>query len=535
MGKKRKHQKRRRAYTPLSKYQKNGSILKSPWKDKMPFQMWDWARDLLPEHLWIAAVIDRFGKEHAYKFCYKFMDAIDEAWPDADSVGLGLLTDFGTIPEPARKELWKRHEDLFIECFHEPIGRILTFYPENPAAWLVRNKLVERGGHVDPDVELGHLRHLVNELYPRRGEYATMVQALAFGRLLRHGKVQFGPKVESFIPLLKKYPIGCTQEEKSKVESLTRSLVSGLYMRYQRYKSRDWPRYFWRHNLDLAICRPVIFSLEGSKPMETQDALRLRDVLQRNAERARKYLEKLRVQVKCDLYDPERDEILFGLFGRLTRFYVLMMEDPNLWARDVAGILLRCLTDTAITFGYLIKCANTEEFTRFKKYGEGQEKLLLLHLQDSYPSDKSLEGRDTEEIGKELGWLTPELMDIELGHWTKKDTRKLAQAAGMEKYYRLVYTPTSSDLHGSWMSLKHSNLCHCDEPLHRFHHLPTYIEPPLFLETMVAAQQLFEQCLEIGIDKLDYPPLDVPLDTVIPEQPESGDDEKRGDSDRGRV
>ena len=445
------------------------------------------------------------------------MDVIDEVWPDGNSVALGLLTDFGFIPNAGRRKLWDQHEDLLVECFHKPIARVLTFYPKNPAAWLVRTDLVEKGGHVDPEIELGYLRQLVVSLFSRHGELATCVTALTFGRLLRHGKIRFGEKLDWVIELLEKYPIDCTEGERDKVESLTRSHINALYMHEQRYTDHDWPRYFWQNNLNLSVCKPVNLTFEGSNSLAAEDAPRLQEVLQRNADRVRRYLEKLRLQAKYDLYSPERGEIVLGLFARLTRFYVLMTEDPNLWAKDVAGILLRCLTDTAITFGYLVKCGNEEDFVRFKEYGEGQEKLLLLHLQDSYPNEKSLDGRDVESIGKELGWFSPELMDIELGHWNKKDTRKLAQAAGMEKYYRLVYTPTSSDLHGSWMSLKHSNLCHCSEPLHRFHRLPTYLEPPLFLETMMAAQELFNECLQTGMEKLDYPPLDDPLEPMVPE------------------
>jgi len=484
--------------------------------------MWHWTRDIIPECLWIAAVILRFGTENAYKFYYKFMDAIDEAWPYKDSVALGFLTDFSTIPDATRKDLWDRKEDLFTEYFHETIGRILTFYPKNPAAWLVRNDLVEKGGHVDPDVELQKLRHIIIDLYSSHSELATCVTALAFGRLIKHGKVQFGPPLKEIVRLLEKYPVRCTDDEKTIVESLTRTTVIGMYIHEKRYKGRDWPRYFWNHNLDISICMPVTPAIEKSKLLEAKDAQRLQETLQKNANRARKYLEKLRVQAKYDLYEPEHDEILFGLFGRLTRFYVLMMEDPNLWAKDMAGILLRCLADTAITFGYLVKCGKTEDFVQFKKYGEGQEKLLLLHLQDSYPGDKSLDGRDAEAIGKELGWLTPELMDIELGHWINKDTRKLALEAGMEKYYRLIYTPTSSDLHGSWMSLKYSNFCYCCEPLHRYHRLPTYLEPPLFIETIEAAQGLFNDCLQIGINKLTYPSMDEPLESVIMKKPTGG-------------
>lgn len=482
----------------------------------MTFKMYDWAKDILPECLWIAALIEHFGKKEAHKFYYKFMDVIDEFWPDENFAAFGLITDFGAIPDNAKNQLWSHHEELLVECFHKPIARVLTFYPKNPAAWLVRKDIIDKGGHVDPDVELKHLRQLVVDLYSRQGELATQVTALALGRLLPRCTFN-AQKFDSLIKSLEKYPINCTDSEKQKVESFARSFVCGIYMQNKRYAAREWPKYFWRHNFDLAVCKPVNFLVEGSKSLSTEEAHHLREILQKNANRARCYLEKLRVQAKYDLYAPERGEILLGLFARLTRFYVLMTEVPNLWAKDISGILLRCLTDTAITFVYLVKCGKDEEFEQFKKYGEGQEKLLLLHLQDSYPSEKSLDGRDVESISKELGRLTPELMNIELGHWNKTDTRKLAKDAGMEMYYRLVYTPTSSDLHGSWMSLKHSNLCHCNEPLHRFHRLPTYLEPPLFVETMMAAQGLFEECLQTGMEKLGYPPLDDPLEPLVPE------------------
>jgi hypothetical protein len=43
------------------------------------------------------------------------------------------------------------------------------------------------------------------------------------------------------------------------------------------------------------------------------------------------------------------DSELFGLFPRVSRLYVLVTGNPSLWAPDLAGIMLRCLVDTAIT------------------------------------------------------------------------------------------------------------------------------------------------------------------------------------------
>lgn len=216
------------------------------------------------------------------------------------------------------------------------------------------------------------------------------------------------------------------------------------------------------------------------------------------------------------------DEILTGLFSRAARLYCLVCEAPVFWSRDIGGIMLRCLADTAITFAYLAKCGNDELFRRFREYGEGQEKLLMLHLEHSHPEDTSLEGRDAATISEELGPFAAELMHIELGSWTKKDARKLAIAAGMERFHRLVFAPSSSDVHGTWISLRQSNLLHCVEPLHRLHRLPSYVEPPAFLNILLVAQELFLHCVEVAAAELGYPLLEaaltaVPQPVVIPE------------------
>ncbi len=257
--------------------------------------------------------------------------------------------------------------------------------------------------------------------------------------------------------------------------------------------------------LRLAVCDPVVHSMHRGEPVNEEQGKKLGLRLERNASRAASYLDLLSRTVKCDLYSPERDEILLGLCGRLIRLYVLMTSDPNLWARDTAGIMLRCLGDTAITFGYLAKCGTAEDFERFKAYGEGQQKLLMLQLQDNYAGEKSLEGRSAEDLAEELGYFMPELIQIELGSWSKKNARDLAKQSGMEPLYRLVFTPTSGDVHGTWFSLKGSNLCLCAEVLHRFHRLPAFAVPPMYVGTVVAAQEILEECIRIGVSALSYP------------------------------
>lgn len=511
-------------YTSITKHKRKGSTLLSPLGE-MEIELIDWQRDLLPEHLWIAALADVFPIDTVHHQFYEFMDIIDSFIPDG-SHALGLLSDFALVPTDKREDFWSQHSTKIEELFHKPIGRILAFYPNNPASWLVSSNLITREGSLDPEVELNRLRNLVIKLFPGKDDYVGHLRALPLGRAFKHGIIKLFHDL-SIVELLPKYRKNCTPDEQRRVQQFARIFINMMYIEKDQYKSKLWPQYFWRHNFDLAVCKPRTLYIMGAKPMTEEHFPLFIEVLESNAEIARGYISNLWEKVACDLYDPDRDEILFGLFSRLIRLYCLIAEDTRLWSRDTGGIMLRCLADCAITFAYLLKCGKQEDFRDFKNYGEGQEKLLMLHLQDNYEGETTVEGRDSTAISEELGGFSIEMTNIELGNWSEKDTRKLAVASGMERFYRLVFSPTSSDIHGTWLSLKHSSLNRCAEPLHRFHRLPSYTEPPAYINTVQIAQKICDHCIKLAIKKLGYPELspefkDIPMSIGVDADEGSG-------------
>lgn len=485
-------------HTSLAMHRKEGSRLHAGL-NALPFTPIPWDRDLLPEYLWLSALSERFSIERIHQPFFRLMDIVDEYWPEKVPA-LGLLSDFAVL-QPCADEIWSKHESTLIELFHEPIGRVLALYPESPASWLVREDLIERGGRLTPEIELTQLRRLVVKILSGQGGVVGHLRTLPVLRLLKHRTLSF-PAGHLLISILPRYPHATSEEENKLVQSSCRALINALLPSDERLRARKWPSYFWRTNMDLLACRPMQVPIYGGRPVSEAELPRIQSVLNANGLAAREYLEAAGRKHKYDLYDPERDEILFGLLARAVRLYVLVSEDPNLWPRDTGAIMLRCLVDTAITFSYLAKRGSEEDFRKFREYGEGQEKLLMLHLQDSYPEERSLEGRAPQDISEELGGFYPELIEIELGHWAKKDARQLAASVGMERFYRLVYSPASSDLHGTWMSLKHSSLCRCVEPLHRFHRLPAYSQPLAYLGTVDAATQILAHTLAVANETL---------------------------------
>jgi len=472
----------------------------------------EWDRDLVPEHLWIAALAARYGIEVAHQPFNRLLEALEDVWPHKDSTPIGLVSDFGEIPNEARQRFVGCHRHLIFETLVQPLGGILALYPNSPASWLIEEHSSGPSRPLDTESELLGLRDLVVSLLPGKHGIVGRLRVFPFSRLVNHRRVSIRSK--ETLQAMARYPHKCTPDERDLVESTSRHAVNAHYTTTRNLQSRDWPKQFWRRNYELAPCKPAILPPHGTRPASAEEFPALMAALESNGKAARAYLDLLGRKVPCDLYEPARDEILFGLIARVIRLFVLMMEEPCLWARDTSGIILRCLADTAITFIFLIKCGGEEDFKRFLDYGKGQEKLLMLHLRENYPEDHTLEGRTADAIYSNLGGLLTEQLNVELGSWSKKDTRKLAQRAGLERLYRLVFSPTSADVHGSWLSLKHSNLAYCMEPLHRFHRLPGYVDPPLYTYVMSAAQSLLKECIAVGVCVMKYPPPEIEFERI---------------------
>ena len=511
---------RRPHHTPLSKHQKVGTKLVSPM-GALNFTSVEWSRDLLPEHLWIGAVAVAFGLDRFHNQYGALVDALD-GYVAGDEINLGLLSDFGRVPEERRVDFLTKHRDLVRLTVVDVIGGWLRLYPDSPAAWVLSGGAPCEKNGSNPMAELAVLRRLIVRLLPGKDAFAGRVRAVPLERTFRHDKLKI-PRGLPVAELFNKYPAYCSEDERQQVESFARTTLNLMIGMREDLRGLGWPKYFWRHNYDLAVCSPAGLEVDGGDDIGDDFAKTIIEALDKNGSQARSYLAHLSTKLRIDLYDPLADEILFGLLGRVTRLYCLLLETPQLWARDTSGIVLRCLAETAISFAYLVKHGSKDEFEKFREHGEGQEKLLMLHLQDNHPSSKTLDGLTSEQIAEQLGDFPTELLNIELGHWSKKDTRRLAQEAGVDDLYRLVFTPASGDVHGTWVSLKRSNLVSCAEVLHRFHRLPSFVEPPFFVQVVEVARELYERCVLVASGARSYPPNAAPLVRLTPPVRKTGE------------
>ena len=62
--------------------------------------------------------------------------------------------------------------------------------------------------------------------------------------------------------------------------------------------------------------------------------------------------------------------------------------------------------------------------------------------------------------------------------------------------------------------MRKSNLVVCSQILHRFHMVPKYYEPPIYLLSLFVAQQIYLRSQQLGIKELNFPEPDTPLKDI---------------------
>jgi hypothetical protein len=499
-------------YTGIEGHSRDKTKLSPPLADYPALTMIDWSRDLLPEHLWIDLLTQHFGPSTWAAQFNRLMDPLQKL-VDEKIVVTGLISSFAAIPESARRGFLDENYSLVLDTFYRPAGYLLKSYFSCPAAWLCDDRFSGEVPNPGQDELAEKLTDSVVRLMPGKDPYVGHLRVLPYSRWVKSGRLHL-PYGFPLVDVMVRYPDGCTDAEKREVQQHARTTMNAMLR--MDATNWTWARDVWRRNHDLVQCKPHGYVLNPGKIIDEKTGNAVLECTTANAEIAVAYLQDLSAAYRCDLFEPERDEILLGLFSRLTRLYFKICIDPAFWARDIAGIMLRCIVDTGITFAFLATHGTAQNFKDFKTYGEGKQKLLMLHLQDTYPDVGSLEGKTAAEIAQSLGGgLTTEVLNIELDNWTKRSARDLAIAAGLEKYYRLAYDPSSADVHGTWMSLDNSNLTRCVQPLHRFHRLPGYFEPPAYLNTLQSLQEFYEKCRIIGVASLGFPKPSKPFLTLV--------------------
>lgn len=177
--------------------------------------------------------------------------------------------------------------------------------------------------------------------------------------------------------------------------------------------------------------------------------------------------------------NSEMYEVIGGLMARQATLSINLAISPQIWNGHVAPLLLRSMVDVYINFAWIL----LDPVHRSKKYilfGLGQEKLFIEYLKISQQNPESNDANIQDMIKAKVNWLNSQradfLTEVNVGSWSGLNTRDMAKEANCEDLYKYAYTPFSGCVHNMWQHISQFNLIACNNPLHKYHKVPSITE-----------------------------------------------------------
>jgi len=488
-------------------------------------EMVSYSQVFLPDLLWIAAMFDAPRKWTA---AYEALDVIDRFVPydemDGKSIVDGRISSFSLVPESSRKAAAAALGEETPWALPDALGHALLLYPECPAGWLY--ELWRDGNRIDPEAGLVYMKYLLRQYGDRESVESTRLRMVPLNRLLKHQKLHFMDTVET-AKLLPEYPDGLSEDERRRVEAMTRAAYNGFIGRSLASdpERASWARHFWNHNWSISPCElePPMPQYEMAEVVESdassdQEAAQPVGDLQAELSLIFRHLgAKLRdaqLRVPLNLTDATKDEVKLGLTSRLFRLVCLLFMHPTLWDWMIVPHLLRPMVDTRITLAWLLQRDDRELFERYREFGLGRQKLFKLHVED-YVAEHETEEEHADVLDALQAAVNDEIMEefrkIDLGgNFAGVSLRQMAIDTELKSLYDLNYQQLSAEAHGEWTSLTGYDLRRCVNPLHGFHRIGLFMPRELDLSLdllpfalQLAADGITEAFDSFGVDVTD--------------------------------
>ncbi len=231
------------------------------------------------------------------------------------------------------------------------------------------------------------------------------------------------------------------------------------------------------------------------------------DFIEGFCQNLRENFDKRWEQVTPDTYNKYTHHALGGLLSRQATLAAELSRSPMSWNGHIAPLVLRCMVDAYITFAWILEDQDKRS-EQYVKYGLGQEKLYIEHLEQSLREDpESYDSMQIEEmIDIRKSWLNSQLaewaIDVDVGAWSGMNTRDMAKEINRESLYKFSYKPFSGVAHNMWQHVGIYNFAECSEPLHNNHLIPCILEAPKDPDFLYRAAKYASMAFELFDNKI---------------------------------
>ena len=409
-------------------------------------QLNEWAKNRLPEYLWIALLIDgdrTEGLEKAYQIIKYIVDNID------GSFGLPALSKIICLSEDKQLLLYQFIDSIGLKERLYPLTLFLT-QSRFPcfANYFVNERTMKERFNV--------IRETIKKCYSHNSDFSTDVRFIVVWSMLLSKRLHLSDKTS--LDAFTKYPYVSHGDEIMKAYCPEIRSMEGVTCQIEDLDKMFMSQYFWKEFGAMSDCE--LFKMEYKNDFDSA-----RDDLTKIESVIRYYDDLLSIKYLSD----DKALVLFGLMSyAYTRYKEII--DHNLFKTPSGRSALRAMIESYFLIKYMIseESNNQNVYKDFREYGAGQYKLTTESMKKfEYDYDSThLNNAVIEALSNDE--KDPLYTNMETKYFKNFSVRKAAESFDEMPLY-IIYNHDSSFEHALWCSVVESSMLHCNNPSHRYH------------------------------------------------------------------
>lgn len=435
----------------LSEHKLKKGTFVTPWNDALGDISHEnsWFQNRLPEYLWIALILKKYGRDHGLQICLNLISELSRIDNDLVIPAFSQIT-----------KMTNEHQNHFCKIILNNIDKkvlspLTAIFTQFDYPIFVNNFFDETASFEE---RFNMLITIMQDASDHQSHFSTDIRYVVLCYHVFSGKLRM-PK--ETIDELMLYPQISHEDERMRyIRPSIRAAEIGLPLDILGVDNSDYLKKFWENVSKMSECKLMYIKYEDEPNDKNEYMQKLKSIMG--------YFRDL-------LATTPLDQKLTVILGIATYSYKRMLElvEHNLYNTITGRSIVRVLIEDYLMLKYLIKeePTHTDIWKEFQYYGIGQYKLVLSrHREATDVTDDCHFNKNYIELlvneFKDENFLN---MDT---RYFGKQPRQLAEYVDEQDLYGLYYDYDSAFEHGLWGAIRESSMLKCTSPMHQYHCVP---------------------------------------------------------------
>lgn len=437
----------------LSKHIKKGDTLYTPYTNPeglgAKLSLSSWAKNWLPEYLWIGLIIYKYGRKIGLE---KINNIIYEL--NSHSICIPQFSKIHELEQEQRENFWS----IVLNYVDRNVLAPFTIVATPDVDDVFYNFFFDYSINIDDSIS--ELFSIIEKCSTFHDELTTDICFSVNWFYIKNGRLKISSKLDMLPQALTTYYKYNHSDEKMRIyRPAIRATFQGVS---SIDSSKIFSKMIWEKLAEILECNPLVIVWDGNEKMEFFE--KITKVID--------YIAATNDNKKMD----EKYAVVMGITCYIYKIYREISEKKL--QNDISGrILFRTMTESYINLKYIMLQEKEipDVYDRFKAYGLGKYKLVMAKLRESKYSvsdDAQLHLKMMELLVNED--MDEAFVDTSFGYFDKTQINKKFISCDEQMLYEIYYEYGTNFTHGFWGAIRESSMLLCDNPTHNYHMVPDY-------------------------------------------------------------